>query len=361
VPLSITRAKNLNGEKVYGEATMKIAITGGAGFIGSHLTQAYLDAGHDVIIIDNLAYGEQQQAAIDPRARFYKVDIRDRKLHTILQHERPDIVSHHAAQTLEVKPAYTLTHADLHVRGLLNVLDGCISADVKKIIFASGGNDMYAYPDAHHTSPMSEEHPLYPRSAQDISKIAGEWYVRYYTQQHRLDHSILRYADVYGEVDQYGQRLHHPLSTMIYALMQQQRPIIRSSSNAVRDHIFIDDVVNANLKLLKRGGNQTFHISSGMGYTLDQLYHLVAHAMESKIEPIYISTTEPIPPTIILDNSLACKTLDWQPEVSLMTGIHLAIHRLHAKNASTERNTDKLAPLPIEQPQEQLATELAPA
>lgn len=335
---------------------MKIAITGGAGFIGSHLTTAYLNAGHDVIIIDNLAYGEQQQVAIDPRARFYKVDIRDRKLHSILQHERPDIVSHHAAQTLEVKPAYTLTHADLHVRGLLNVLDACISADVKKIIFASGGNDMYACPDTHLASPINEEHPLYPRSAQDISKIAGEWYVRYYTQQHRLDHSILRYADVYGEIDQYGQRLHHPLSTMINALMQQQRPIIRSSSNAIRDHIFIDDVVSANLKLLKRGGNQTLHISSGMGYTLDQLYHLVAHALESKLEPIYISTTEPIPPAILLDNSLACKALDWQPEISLMQGIHLAIHRLHAKNARTERNTDELKALSMEPTQTQLAT-----
>src|SRR5437899_132217 len=110
---------------------MKIAITGGAGFIGSHLTKAYLDAGHDILVIDSLIHSSRK--AVDPRARFYQMDIRDSKLYTVLERERPDIVSHHAVQRLEnTLPlvGVSVTDADAHIRGLLNVLDACVSASV---------------------------------------------------------------------------------------------------------------------------------------------------------------------------------------------------------------------------------------
>ena len=136
---------------------MKIAITGGAGFIGAHLTRAYLDAGHNVLVIDNLAHGFRQD--IDPRARFYQVDIRDEKLRTILQMERPDIVSHHAAQQTDLPGEQALRDADLHIRGLLNVLDSCVNASVHKFIFASGGDSMYGHV-ASEALPVSEDMPL---------------------------------------------------------------------------------------------------------------------------------------------------------------------------------------------------------
>ena len=140
---------------------MKIAITGGAGCIGSRLTKAYLDEGHNVVVIDNLLHGSRQ--AIDPRARFYQLDIRDSKLRTILQQERPDVVSHHAAhQRDDIAEAQTLADADVHVRGLLNVLEGCVSAEVRKVIFASNGNSLYNAMEKE-SLPIKENAPLCPR------------------------------------------------------------------------------------------------------------------------------------------------------------------------------------------------------
>src|SRR6266516_5191040 len=159
---------------------MKIAVTGGAGFIGSHLTRAYLDAGHDVFVIDTLINGSRE--ALDSRARFYQLDIRDAKLQTLLQKERPDIVSHHVVQRQRAYPLEepSLADADVHIRGLLNVLDSCVAASVGKIIFASGGNSLYrgiaSSGSIGKTHPgqisVKEDAPLYPRKPHDISKVA---------------------------------------------------------------------------------------------------------------------------------------------------------------------------------------------
>ncbi len=304
---------------------MKIAITGGAGFIGSHLARAYLDAGHDVLIIDNLLYGGHQ--AIDPRARFYAVDIRDSKLRMILQQERPDIVSHHAVQHLDsVVGEKSLADADVHVRGLLNILEGCVNASVSKVIFASNGNSLYGSVDAEDL-PVTEKTALCPRHPDDISKVAGEWYVRYYSNQFGIKHTILRYADVYGETD--ITHSHHPLTYFIAMLLQQQRPIIRGTGNEIHDHIFISDVVKANMCALKRGENQTLHISSGRGCSLNQLYDMSVMLLKSDLEAVHISGTLTEDHSIVMDNNRAQRVLEWLPEVPMVEGIQRALELLY--------------------------------
>ncbi len=322
---------------------MKIAITGGAGFIGSHLTKAYLDIGHDVFVIDNLLHGTRH--TIDERARFYHADIRDNKVATILQKERPDVVSHHAAQRYdELMGGRTLADADVHVHGLLNVLDCCISASVKKFIFASGSYSMYGLIDAA-LLPISEDTPLRPLSPHDISKVAGEWYVRYHTRNYGLQHVILRYADVYGAAD--NNLSHHPLNYFTTMLLQQQRPVIRSSGNEIRDHIFMDDVIQANLLVLKHGENCTLHISSSQGYTLNQLYHMIAVLLDSKISPLYIAGSHPEIPAITFDNSQANHILGWHPQFTLPEGIRRVIPRLREHkdqiNSNKEKGSHKMA------------------
>jgi UDP-glucose 4-epimerase len=299
---------------------VKILITGGAGFIGSHLTRACLDAGHAVIVIDTLVNSAAGQP--DPRARFYQIDIRDQRLHKILAMERPDIVSHHAASRpsplsdpLADPP---LSDADINLRGLLNLLDGCVAAAIPRFIFASGGNDLYGG-DGSQPLPLAEESALAPRRASDIAKLAGEWYVRYYTRRYGIEHLILRYADVYGETDR--QRAQHPLTGLIYALLEQRRVVICTPAGEQRDHIFIDDVVRAHLLALERRGNWTINISSGRARSLEELYWQAAALLGVSGQPLYLGERDGQTRAIALDNSRAQRLLHWHPEVEPAEGI----------------------------------------
>lgn len=325
---------------------MKIAVIGGAGFIGSHIVKTYLDAGHDVFVVDTLVSGPRH--ALDPRARFYQLDLRDPQLRALLQAERPEVVSHHATQReqRDLPAEQSLLDADVQVRGLLNVLDSCVSASVEKILFASGGNDLYAHADSEDL-PFAESAMLCPRQPQEISKQAAEWYIRYYTHQYGLVHTIFRYADVYGETER--EHIHHPLSYIIHMLLEERRPTIRRCADELRDHIFIDDVARANLCALTRGHNQTFNISTGEGHTLRQFYQAAANALHSDIEPIYITNSlvfglSAEPTAITLDNSLARQHLGWRPQVSFAEGIQSTIERV------SERMGIKV-PVPAGQPE----------
>ncbi|MBV9712986.1 MAG: NAD-dependent epimerase/dehydratase family protein [Ktedonobacteraceae bacterium] len=307
---------------------MKIAVTGGAGFIGSHLVRAYLDAGHDVMIIDNLPH--QPGYDIDIRARFYNIDMHDRQLNAILQQERPDLVSYHTGQLYDLIAEQPSQAGDL--QGLLNVLEGSVSAGVSKIVFASAGNNLYGALDEDQL-PVTEDAPLCSHHPHDVTKIASEWYVRNYTQQHGLKHTILRYADVYGETE--SQYVHHPLTHFILMFAQQQAPIIDGTGEEIRDAIFIDDVVRANLCVLEHGDNETFNISSGRGSTLNQLYRVVATLLKSKLQPIHISGRQDRDSSIVLDNSHARTTLEWVPQMTLYEGIQEAMRRLHIEVEAT--------------------------
>ncbi len=318
---------------------MKIAITGGAGFVGAHLTTAYLDAGHDVFVIDSLVNDSCQSInTLDSRARFYHLDIRDERLQKILQMERPDVVSHHAGQQAALYSEQALRDADMQIRGLLNVLDACVSASVSKLIFASNGTSMYRplplseYAQQDYPA-LKEDAPLCPQRPSDISKVAGEWYVRYYTRAYALEHTILRYADIVGSTGQASNIEQHPCLYFATMLAESQRPIIRGSGQQVRDHVFIDDVAQANLCVLEKGKNSTLHVSSGQGYALDTIFCAVAQQLASPLLPVYLSSEHTEPTAVVLDNTLARQQLGWQPQVNFSEGIRRTVESAIANRA----------------------------
>ncbi len=315
---------------------MKIAIIGGAGFIGSNLAKAYVDAGHDVLVIDTLINGSLE--AVDSRARFYQVDMRDCQLQSILQREQPDVVSYHAAyraQDSQPLAELALVDADVNVRGLLQVLDSCVAASVGKIIFASNGNSLYGDGGSVAAEERGqgkifvarEDTPLMPLKPNDITKVTGEGYVRYYTSKYGLSHTILRYADVYGESDTVLAQ--HPLTYFTRMLLDHRRPVIRGAVDEKRDHIFIDDVVQANLRALSYGRNQTLHISSGQGHSLKDLFAAAASIIGSELEPVYISQSLHAA-SCVLDNSQAALALGWTPSVDFASGVQWAVERFSA-------------------------------
>lgn len=309
---------------------MKIAIMGGAGFVGSHLTRMYLDAGHDVLVIDNLAHSSRED--VDRRARFYSADIRDARVQEILQQERPDVVSFHVAPYAAAFPRTSLlADADVQLRGLLNVLEGCVTASVTRFIYASNGSAFYQ-PAPVAAAMRSEFHiaredtPVCPRHSDDICKLTGEWYVRHFSQEFGLEHTILRYAHIYGETRR--EQAQHPVTYFIDMLARGQRPVMRGPARDVRDHIYIDDVARANLRALERGRNCTLHISTGKGYTLEQLFKAAAAQLSSDLLPVTISSARIEPTALVLDNTLARQQLDWQPRVELAEGIKRAVETL---------------------------------
>lgn len=327
---------------------MKIAITGGAGFVGSRLTRAYLDAGHDVLVIDNLARGLRED--VDGRARFYQLDIRDPEVQQVLRQERPDVVNHHAALCGTAFPAESLlADADVQVRGLLNVLDGCVSASVTKFIYASNGSTLYqpvpiSGPEQHSLHIAIEDTLLCPQRPNDINKLAGEWYVRHYARQHGLMYTILRYAQIYGESRREWAR--HPVTYFVDMLARNERPVIRGSASDVRDHIHIDDVVRANLCILEHGRNSTVHISSGQGYTPSQLFEAVAAQCSSDLLPVYIGSATAEPTALVLDNTLARQLLDWRPQIDMAEGIRRAVEVLRGQSVPLQgRETPAHAPV----------------
>lgn len=295
---------------------MKILVTGGAGFIGSHVVDGYLSAGHQVVVVDNLSTGKKSN--LNPAAAFYELDVASPKLGGVFAAERPDLVSHHAAQaSVKVSTDDPLFDAQQNVIGLLNVLDACVKYGVKKVIFASSGGAIYGEP---RRLPVKEDHALRPRSPYAINKMAGEHYLRYFTQDYGLEHTVLRYANIYGpRQDPFGEA--GVVAIFSRVLLDGGIPEIHWDGEQRKDYLFVGDAVRANLLALTKGRNRAYNIGTGQGTSVNELFQALTRIIGTRVEPRFGPKRPGDLRLSYLDCTRARRELGWEPQVALEVGL----------------------------------------
>lgn len=300
---------------------MKILVTGGAGFIGSHVTDGFLHRGHKVVVLDNLSTGRREN--INPKSKFYLMDIRSLEVEKIFAIEQFDAICHHAAQ-MDVRKSVNdpLFDADINVKGSLNLLQNCIKFNVKKFLFASTGGAVYG---EQKKFPCNEKHPLQPVSPYGITKLTLEKYLFYYALQFGLNYTILRYANVYGP-RQNPEGEAGVVAIFSNMLLQNKQPIINGDGKQTRDYIYVDDVARANIKGIKHKKNNIFNIGTGIETDVNKLFTNINELTGNKAKEKHGPAMPGEQQRSVIDYTNARILLNWKPEISLNLGLELTVN-----------------------------------
>lgn len=305
---------------------MKILVTGGAGFIGSHVVDAYIKNGHDVVVIDDLSMGNLEN--VHPGAKFYKLDIRDEGVKEIFREEKFDLVNHHAAQ-MDVRKSVDdpIYDASVNILGVLNLLENCKNNGVKKFIFASTGGAIYGEQDYF---PADEEHPLRPLSPYGITKLATEKYLYYYEKVFSLQYIILRYANVYGpRQNPHGEA--GVVAIFTKKMLEGKQPQINGDGKQTRDYVYVDDVVRANVMALNHNKSEIFNIGTGIETDVNTLFHKLRNYTGSDCEEYHAPPKKGEQLRSVLDYSKIKKELGWEPEINIDEGLRLTVEYFKTK------------------------------
>lgn len=299
---------------------MKILVTGGAGFIGSHVVDAYLEQGHEVVVVDDLSTGRKTN--LNPRAEFVEMDIQDERLSELFAKFRFDVVNHHAAQ-MDVRKSVVDPRFDARVNilGSLNLLENCVKHGVKKFIFASTGGAVYG---EQETFPADETHPTWPLSPYGIAKLACEKYLFYYKEVHGLAHVILRYANVYGpRQNPHGEA--GVVAIFTEKLLRGEQPIINGDGRQTRDYIHVQDLVRINLLALDYDQSDVFNVGTGRETDVNTLFHLLKQFTGSPAEEKHGPAKPGEQLRSCLSYAKAERTLGWRPQIDLNRGLESTV------------------------------------
>lgn len=297
---------------------MNILVTGGAGFIGSHVVDAYLADGHNVVVVDDLSAGFKEN--INPRAEFYKLDIRSEEIEQIFRQHAIEIVNHHAAQ-MDVRksvadPKYD---ANLNIIGGLNVFEAGRQCGVRKFIFSSTGGAIYGEQDYF---PADEQHPVRPLSPYGITKLCTEKYLFYYKEVYGIDYVILRYANVYGP----RQNSHGEAGVVaIFAekMLHGDQPVINGDGKQTRDYTYVGDVVKANLLALHLSGSDVFNIGTGKETNVNEIFSKLRRHLNPSCAEKHGPAKQGEQLRSVISYEKIQKALGWTPSVSLDEGIRM--------------------------------------
>lgn len=295
---------------------MKVLVTGGAGFIGSHVVDQFLAAGHEVVIVDNLSTGRERN--LNPAARFYKIDIRDPELIKVLEEERPEVVDHHAAQ-MDVRKSVVdpMFDADVNIKGTLNLLEACRKTGVRKVVYISSGGAAYGEPVY---LPCDEKHPIDPLCPYGVTKHTVEHYLFLYKALYGLDYAVLRYPNVYGpRQDPNGEA---GVVAIFTGLMLKGKPVtIFGNGEQERDFVLVTDCARANLMVAEPGPTGIYNLGCGVGTNINQIFaelkRIIAYPAPANYGPAKTGETF----KIYLDAQKAGRELGWEPTYSLADGL----------------------------------------
>ncbi len=294
---------------------MKVLVTGGAGFVGSHVVDRLIEVGHSVVVVDNLSTGRRENLA--PEAKFYQVDICSPKLLEVLDSERPACISHHAAQvSVPASIQDPLRDANTNIMGSLNLLAACVNIGIKKFIYISTGGAVYGEPEY---LPCDEDHPINPLCPYGVSKHSVEHYLYLYSSLHGLNYTVLRYPNVYGP-RQGVQGEAGVVAIFAQRMLGGNEVVINGSGEQERDFLYVSDAAEANLLALDRGDRRTYNLGWGEGVSVNRLFGLLKDITGYSGREIH---GPPVPEVFksCLEARSARTELGWKPRIALEEGL----------------------------------------
>ncbi len=325
----------------------KALVTGGAGFIGSHIVDLLINSGYELVVIDNLSSGKKKNVNLG--AHFYQVDINDPDIEEIFNREKPDYVCHQAAQ---ISVSYSVNNpkvdAYCNIIGLLNLLELSLKNGVKGFLFASSGGTVYG---ERELLPIDENTPLNPASPYGISKMVSEYYLHFYYHTYNLNYISLRYGNVYGpRQDPSGEA--GVIAIFIKKILQGDTPVINGDGEYIRDYIYVKDVANACLLSIKnmiklaefnyktriKHMFNAFNIATGRGISVNQLYSYLQEAIGLSKKAVYGPPRAGDLRKNILDCHLAEQILGWKAQYSLKEGLKETVEWFKLQDGMTKKD-----------------------
>lgn len=299
---------------------MKILVTGGAGFIASQIADAFINEGHQVVVLDDLSTGFEKN--INSKAKFVKANICDKSLDKLFADDKFDVVNHHAAQ-MDVRRSVKDPEFDAttNILGTINVLQNCVKYGVKKFMFASTGGAVYGEQDYF---PADEKHNQQPKSPYGISKLAVEKYLYFYNSEHKLNYTILRYANIYGpRQNPFGEA--GVVAIFSTRLLKGEQPIINGHGKQTRDYVFVGDVVKANVLTLKDEASDVYNIGTGIETDVNQLFNYINDITKAGKEEKHGPAAAGEQLRSVITSDKLFNKFGWRPSTKLEDGLKATV------------------------------------